>query len=90
MGRDHRLLRRGHRRLTPVFADVDTGIDDALALVFLLASSDADLIGLAATAGLSLPLTRAVGELWETSAATLPDDADFNRMTRFVPANDHG
>lgn len=51
MGRDHRLLRRGHRRLTPVFADVDTGIDDALALVFLLASSDADLIGLAATAG---------------------------------------
>ncbi|MEZ5903839.1 MAG: NAD(P)-dependent oxidoreductase [Geminicoccaceae bacterium] len=45
--------------------------------------------GLAAAAGLSLPLTRAVGELWETSAATLPDDADFNRMTQLVPANDH-
>ena len=35
----------------PVFADVDTGIDDALALVYLLASDDADLVGLASTAG---------------------------------------
>lgn len=44
--------------------------------------------GLGPAAGLRLPLTQAVGELWETSAATLPDDADFNRMTQFVPAND--
>lgn len=35
----------------PVFADFDTGIDDALALIFLLASADANLVGLAATAG---------------------------------------
>ena len=35
----------------PVFADVDTGVDDAIALVYLLASSDADLVGIASTAG---------------------------------------
>lgn len=45
--------------------------------------------GLAPATGLRLPLTRAVSELWEASAVTLPDDADFNRMTQFVPANDH-
>lgn len=36
---------------TPVFADVDTGVDDAFALVYLLASSDAELIGIASTGG---------------------------------------
>jgi purine nucleosidase len=35
----------------PVFADVDTGVDDAFALVYLLASDDADLIGIASTGG---------------------------------------
>ena len=35
----------------PVFADVDTGVDDAFALVYLLASDDADLVGIASTAG---------------------------------------
>lgn len=35
----------------PVFADVDTGVDDALALVYLLASADAELVGIASTAG---------------------------------------
>lgn len=35
----------------PVFADVDTGVDDAMALVYLLASDDADLVGLASTGG---------------------------------------
>lgn len=35
----------------PVFADVDTGVDDAMALVYLLASADAELIGIASTAG---------------------------------------
>ncbi|MGV0853818.1 nucleoside hydrolase [Mycolicibacterium phlei] len=35
----------------PVFADVDTGVDDAMALTYLLASPDADLIGIASTAG---------------------------------------
>jgi purine nucleosidase len=35
----------------PVFADVDTGVDDAMALVYLLASADAELVGIASTAG---------------------------------------
>ncbi|MDT5251026.1 MAG: purine nucleosidase [Mycobacterium sp.] len=35
----------------PVFADVDTGVDDAMALAYLLASHDAELVGLASTAG---------------------------------------
>ncbi|ORA22341.1 nucleoside hydrolase [Mycobacterium aquaticum] len=35
----------------PVFADVDTGVDDAMALVYLLASPDAELVGIASTAG---------------------------------------
>lgn len=35
----------------PVFADVDTGVDDAMAIVYLLASEDAELVGLASTAG---------------------------------------
>ena len=34
-----------------VFADVDTGVDDAMALVYLLASADADLVGIGSTAG---------------------------------------
>lgn len=36
---------------TPVFADVDTGVDDAIALIYLLASPDAELVGIASTAG---------------------------------------
>lgn len=35
----------------PVFADVDTGVDDAMALAYLLASEDAELVGIASTAG---------------------------------------
>jgi purine nucleosidase len=35
----------------PVFADVDTGVDDAMALVYLLASADTELIGIASTSG---------------------------------------
>lgn len=35
----------------PVFADVDTGVDDAMALVYLMASEDAELIGIACTGG---------------------------------------
>ncbi|QUR66526.1 nucleoside hydrolase [Mycobacterium spongiae] len=37
--------------MNPVFADVDTGIDDAMALIYLLASADADLVGIASTGG---------------------------------------
>jgi purine nucleosidase len=35
----------------PVFVDVDTGVDDAMALVYLFASKDADVVGIASTAG---------------------------------------
>ncbi|MBV9350996.1 MAG: nucleoside hydrolase [Mycobacterium sp.] len=36
---------------SPVFADVDTGVDDAIALVYLMASPDAELVGIASTGG---------------------------------------
>jgi purine nucleosidase len=35
----------------PILIDVDTGVDDALALMYLLASPEAELVGIAATAG---------------------------------------
>jgi purine nucleosidase len=35
----------------PIFADVDTGVDDAMALAYLFASDDAHLVGIASTAG---------------------------------------
>jgi purine nucleosidase len=35
----------------PVFVDVDTGVDDAMALVYLFASAEADVVGIASTAG---------------------------------------
>ena len=35
----------------PVFIDVDTGVDDAMALAYLLASDEVDLVGIASTAG---------------------------------------
>ncbi len=35
----------------PIFLDVDTGVDDAMALVYLLGSSEAELVGIASTAG---------------------------------------
>ncbi|MFC9894917.1 nucleoside hydrolase [Nocardia sp. NPDC127579] len=34
-----------------IIVDVDTGIDDSLALLYLLASPDAEIVGIAATAG---------------------------------------
>jgi len=37
--------------MNPVFLDVDTGVDDALALIYLLASADADVVGIASTGG---------------------------------------
>lgn len=35
----------------PIFIDVDTGVDDAMALVYLLGSAEAEIIGIASTAG---------------------------------------
>lgn len=43
--------------MLPVFADVDTGVDDAMALVYLIASADARLVGIASTAG-NVPVQR--------------------------------
>jgi purine nucleosidase len=40
-----------HPAALPVFADVDTGVDDAFALLYLFASADAELVGIASTAG---------------------------------------
>jgi len=40
-----------HPKAQPIFADVDTGVDDAMALAYLLASADAHLVGVASTAG---------------------------------------
>ncbi|HEY1442260.1 MAG TPA: nucleoside hydrolase [Mycobacterium sp.] len=37
--------------MSPVFVDVDTGVDDALALMYLFASPEADVIGIASTGG---------------------------------------
>lgn len=37
--------------LLPVFADVDTGVDDALALMYLLGCPQVQLVGIASTAG---------------------------------------
>ena len=36
---------------SPIFLDVDTGVDDALALIYLRASPDADVVGIASTGG---------------------------------------
>lgn len=36
---------------SPVFVDVDTGVDDALALMYLFASPDAEVVGIASTGG---------------------------------------
>ena len=37
--------------MPPVFLDVDTGVDDALALIYLLANPDVDVVGIASTSG---------------------------------------
>ena len=37
--------------VAPVFVDVDTGVDDALALMYLFASPDANVVGIASTSG---------------------------------------
>jgi len=41
----------GPTAAAPVFIDVDTGVDDAMALVYLFASKEAELVGIASTAG---------------------------------------
>ena len=36
---------------SPIFVDVDTGVDDALALIYLLACPEVDVVGIASTGG---------------------------------------
>ena len=36
---------------TPLIVDVDTGIDDSLALLYLMASPEAEILGITCTAG---------------------------------------
>ncbi len=61
--------------MTALFVDVDTGIDDALALVYLLASPDADVVGIASTGG-GIPVDQVcennLGLLELCGAATIP------------------
>lgn len=55
---------------TPIFLDVDTGIDDSLALAYLFSSPEAQIIGIACTAG-NVPTDRVVAnnlawlDLWD-------------------------
>ena len=59
----------------PVFADVDTGVDDAMALAYLLASSDARLVGVGSTAGnvpVDVVCTNNLGLLALCGAAAIP------------------
>ncbi|XCJ83439.1 nucleoside hydrolase [Ruicaihuangia caeni] len=40
-----------HKQTVPLIADVDTGIDDSLALLYLMASPEAELLAITCTAG---------------------------------------
>src|ERR1700741_4335433 len=44
-GRKSAAQHKGKVAVNAVFVDVDTGIDDAMALVYLLASGDAEVVG---------------------------------------------
>jgi purine nucleosidase len=51
LGESLSIIPRTLTAVNVIFADVDTGIDDAMALIFLLASPDAELVGIASTGG---------------------------------------
>jgi len=40
-------------------------------------------VSLAERAGLDLPATRAIADIWEASRDTLPDSSDFNEITKY-------
>ena len=40
----------------PLIADVDTGIDDSLALLYLMASPEAEILAITCTAGITTTL----------------------------------
>src|SRR3954447_23441128 len=43
--------RRGRRMPTPVLVDCDPGVDDAIALLYLLASPEVEVVGIASVFG---------------------------------------
>lgn len=82
--------------MSAVFVDVDTGIDDAVALIYLLASPDADVVGIASTGG-NIPVEQVcannLGLLELCGAASIPvskgaDDPLRGRWAR--PSKFHG
>jgi len=79
-----------------VFVDVDTGVDDAMALVYLFASQEADVVGIASTAG-NVPVQQvcqnnlALLELCEQSGIPVSKGADQPLRTSLRTAEDtHG
>ncbi|AQA01604.1 nucleoside hydrolase [Mycobacterium sp. MS1601] len=65
-------------RTTPVFVDVDTGVDDAMALAYLLASDGVEIVGVASTGG-NVPMEQVcennLGFLELCNAADIPVSA---------------
>ena len=70
----------------PVFVDVDTGVDDALALIYLLASPDADVVGIASTGG-NVAVERVCRTISDcSSCAGAPTYRSLRAPTRHWPA----
>lgn len=65
----------------PIFLDVDTGIDDSLAIAYLFASPEAEIVGIACTAG-NVPTDRVVAnnlawlDLWDADDIEVARGAD--------------
>ena len=74
----------------PVFVDVDTGVDDAMALAYLFGSSDAELVGIASTAG-NVPVqqvAKTTCDSWNCAGSTAfrsPRGRSCRSVRRFAP-----
>ncbi|MBJ8345425.1 nucleoside hydrolase [Antrihabitans sp. YC2-6] len=65
--------------------DVDTGIDDSLALLFLLASPDAEIVGIASTAGnVAAPVVAANNLAWLDVCRAGPIEVALGSLTPLV------
>lgn len=80
----------------PIFLDVDTGIDDSLALAYLFSSPEAQIVGIACTAG-NVPTDRVVAnnlawlDLWDAIGIDVARGADGPLVTGLNTAEDtHG
>ena len=80
-----------HDRRQRIVASVDTGVDDALALAYLLASSDCDLAGIVATYGnVDMPTalrntTRVLNMFGRSDIPVLPGSAHPSWADVFIP-----